>query len=169
MTHKRFAKRISRKGQAVVETAVVGLFLALLLAAVVDFGRAYFTATVVENMAGEGAAYAAKYPGNDAASAACAASVLPDNNIQDRARQVAIDRGMVIHRPSQADVRVEVLGEYLDPTDCSLRCAGTPIKVTVTYYIDDLFLPGLLGMGSITIRKSATQMILDNGPGTDCP
>jgi hypothetical protein len=165
----RLDGRVSIKGQALVETAVVGIFLALLLAAAIDFGRAYFTATVVENMAGEGAAYAAKFPGNDVASPTCAGSVLPANNIQDRARQVAIDRGMVIHRPSQADVRVEILGEYVDPTDCRLRCAGTPIRVTVTYYINDLFLPGLLGMGSITIRKTATQMILDNGPGTDCP
>jgi hypothetical protein len=169
MTCKRLAKRTGRKGQALVETAVLGLFLALLLAAAIDFGRAYFTATVVENMAGEGAAYAAKYPGNDVASPSCAASVLPSNNIQDRARQVAVDRGMVIHRPSQADVHVEVLGDYLDPTDCRLRCAGTAIKVTVTYHIDDLFLPGLVGMESVTIRKTATQMILDNGPGTDCP
>ncbi|MGA7733752.1 MAG: TadE/TadG family type IV pilus assembly protein [Chloroflexia bacterium] len=168
MTRIRVTKRTNRKGQAVVETAVLGLFLALLLAAAVDFGRAYFTATVVENMAGEGAAYAAKFPAKDAASPSCAGSVLPHNNIQDRARQVAIDRGMVIHRPSQADVRVEVLG-YQNPTDCRLRCAGTAIKVTVTYHIDDLFLPGLVGMSSITIRKSATQMILDDGLGTDCP
>jgi hypothetical protein len=168
MIRKRATKPNNRKGQAVVEIAVLGVFLALLLAAAVDFGRAYFTATVVENMAGEGAAYAAKFPSNDVASPSCAGSVLPSNNIQDRARQVATDRGMVIHRPSQADVRVEVLG-YQNPTDCRLRCAGTAIKVTVTYHINDLFLPGLLGMRSITIRKSATQMIIDNGPGTNCP
>ena len=168
MRRKSSTKQTSGKGQAVVEVALLGVFLALLLAAAVDLGRAYFTATVVENMAGEGASYAAKFPANDVVSPSCAGAVLPNNNIQDRARQVAIDRGMVIHRPSQADVRVEVLG-YPNPTDCHLRCAGTAIKVTVTYYIDDLFLPGILGMSNITIRKSATQMILDNGTGATCP
>ena len=161
-------KRITRKGQAVVETAVLSLFLAMLLAAAVDFGRAFYIGTVVENMAGEGANYAAAFAARDVASPSCAGSVLPYDNIQDRARQVAIDRGMVIHRPEQADVRVEVPGAGT-PTDCHVRCVGSPIKVTVTYRITDLFLPGLLGMRSIEIRKSAQQMILRNGVGATCP
>src|SRR5678815_4299506 len=53
------------RGQALVEMALIGLFPLLLLAAAVDFGRAYYTAVIVTNMAGEGAAYAALYPDQD--------------------------------------------------------------------------------------------------------
>lgn len=132
------------------------LILALLLAAAVDFGRAYYTALIVENMAGEGAIYASKFPHKDIVSTTC--SIVPvaaDENIQDRARRVAADRGLVIRQPAQADVAVS-------PSSCDNRCAGVPIKVTVSYTMDDLFLPGFLGMRSITIRKSASQAVLEN-------
>ena len=53
--------RRKKKGQALVEFALVGVFLALLLAAAVDLGRVFYTGVIVVNMAGEGAAYAALY------------------------------------------------------------------------------------------------------------
>jgi Flp pilus assembly protein TadG len=148
-----FRRRAKKRGQALVEFALMGLILGMLLAAAVDFGRAYYTALIVENMAGEGAAYAAKWPMNDLASQGCAGgSVQVNKNIQDRARQVASDRGLVIRQPSQADVAI-------DPPNCFDRCPGVSLKVTVTYRMNDLFLPSLLGMQSITIKKSATQWV----------
>jgi hypothetical protein len=154
--------RRAKKGQAVIEAALMSLFLAMLLAAAVDFGRAYYIGAVVENMAGEGAAYASKYPERDIASPSCGAPVETNNNIQDRARQVAIDRGTVMHSVNRASIQVE-------PAECVRRCSSTPIKVTVSYEVNDLFLPGMLGMKSITIRKSATQIIMDNGKNATCP
>jgi Flp pilus assembly protein TadG len=162
----------TRKGQALVEFALMGLFLGMLLAGAIDLGRAYYTAVVVTNMAGEGAAYASIHPGNDAnyptAGTCSQFSVQANQNIQDRARRVARDRGLIIRTPSQANVRVEVR----DPnnngnwsTNCNLRCAGRAVRVTVTYQIDDLFLPGLLGMNSITIKKSASQLITRDAYG----
>src|SRR5690348_3032557 len=59
------APRGRATGQAIVEMALMGTLLGMLLAGAVDLGRAYYTAVVVTNMAGEGAAYAAIYPGND--------------------------------------------------------------------------------------------------------
>lgn len=155
-------KRPRKRGQAIIETALVGLLLALFLAAAVDLGRVFHTALVVENMAGEGAAYAAKYPARDLISPTCSETgVLADRNIQDRARRVATDRGIMIRQPGQADVAV-------DPSNCTSRCRGVPIKVTVTYRIDDLLLPSLIGMREITIRKSATQYILESVEGESC-
>jgi Flp pilus assembly protein TadG len=152
-----------KKGQAIVETALGGLFLALLLAGAVDLGRAYHTAVVVENMAGEGASYAAKYPAKDIVSTSCSETgVLPNQNIQDRARRVASDRGIIIRQPSQANIAI-------DPPNCVNRCRGVPIKVTVTYQLNDLLLPNLLGMSSITVRNSSTQYILENVSGGTCP
>src|SRR6476660_9764989 len=53
------------RGQALVEFALMGLILGMLLASAVDMGRAYYTAVVVTNMAGEGASYAALNPEKD--------------------------------------------------------------------------------------------------------
>ena len=144
--------RVKARGQALVEFALMGLVLGMLLAAAIDFGRAYYTALIVENMAGEGAHYGAKFPANDILDQSCTVGLTVNQNIQDRARRVAADRGLVIHQPTQADIVVT-------PTNCHLRCPGVQLKVTVTYRITDLFLPSLLGMNSITIKKSATQMV----------
>ncbi len=143
-----------RKGQALLEMALLGLFLALLLAAATDFGRAFYTAVVVTNMAGEGAAFGALQPDRDANyPTGCAEfPVVANQNIQDRARRVAQDRGLVIRQPSQASVLVS-------PGNCLTRCVGQNITVTVAYTITDLFLPGLLGTQSVTIRKSSVQQM----------
>lgn len=151
-----------RRGQAVIETALVGLVLALLLAGAIDFGRVFYTALVVENMAGEGASYAAKYPDKDLTSPGCSPGVVANQNIQDRARRVAADRGVIIRQPGLADVVVT-------PSNCASRCRGVAIKVTVTYRINDLFLPGLIGMREVTITKSATQYVLDGIVSPTCP
>jgi len=155
-----------RKGQAVVEMALGGLLLALLLAAAVDFGRAFYTAVVVENMAGEGAGYAALLPDHDAnypsayPSGCAEFPVTAGQNIQDRARQVAQDRGLIIKQPSQAAVTIS-------PSNCLTRCATQNITVTVTYTMTDLFLPHLVGMNSITIRKSSVQQMSANSYAAD--
>ena len=161
LRHIRRPRKLGRKrkGQALVELALASVLLALLLAATVDFGRAYFTAVVVQNMAGEGAAYAGLQPDRDAnypnpyspGGDGCAQyAVVANQNIQDRARQVAIDRGLIIHQPSQASV-------VISPSNCMTRCVTQNITVTVSYTIDDLFLPRFLGMSNITITKSSVQ------------
>ncbi len=155
-----------------VEVALFSLLMVLLLAAAIDLGRAFYTAVVVANMAGEGAAYAALQPDHDANYPAaypsgCARNpVVAYQNIQDRTRQVAQDRGLIIRQPSQASV-------VISPADCMSRCATQNITVTVTYSIDDLFLPRLLGMNNITIRKSSVQQMTASsyaaGQNQTCP
>jgi Flp pilus assembly protein TadG len=156
--------RYKRKGQALVELALASLLLALLLAAAIDFGRAFYTAVVVENMAGEGAAYAALQPDHDAnyPSGCSKNPVVANQNIQDRARQVAQDRGLIIHQPSQASV-------VISPSNCLTRCVPQNITVTVSYRIDDLFLPRLLGMSSLTISKSSVQQMTASSYAAICP
>ena len=158
------------KAQALVEMALLGLFPALMLAAAVDFGRAYYTAAIVTNMAGEGAAYAALYPDQDLSDQNC--SLLPvqlNRSIQERARRVAKDHGLVINRNDQdaATIEVTTLGFG---GDCRDRCTSRTITVRVTYTLNDLFLPGLIGLSNIPITKSATQLI-ERNPQTSglCP
>ena len=156
------------RGQAVVEMALASVMLALLLAAAIDLGRAYYTSVVVTNMAGEGALFASEYPDLDAtlpAAGACSQlGVNSNKNIQNRARQIATERGLVIKQPSQSNIRIE-------PTNCALRCDGRPITVTVSYRLDDLFLPGLIGTDVLTITKSSSmRMTTDSWTGRQlCP
>ncbi len=153
-----------RKGQALLELAVLGVLLGMLLAGVVDLGRAYYTAVIVENMAGEGASYLANAPEKDSdypAAGDCSQFVVANSNdyAQNRIRQVAIDRGLV--HPGTVSLQ-------LSPV-CSDRCVGTSVGVTVTYQISDLFLPKLVGLSSITIKKSAFQLIRYKAYGATCP
>jgi len=161
--HTEGSKR-RRKGQALVEMALLGTLLGMLLAGAVDLGRAYYTAVIVTNMAGEGAAYAAINPDKDLTwpnSGNCSQfDVNAPQDIQDRAKMVAKERGLIIS-PTNATITVS-------PT-CNSRCTENTITVQVTYRINDLFLPGLLGMRSITIRKSASQLITRNAYAANCP
>lgn len=159
-----------RKGQALVEFALMGLMLAMLLAGAVDLGRAYYTSIIVDNMAGEGAAYAALYPDRDinypTAGTCSKFAVVANQNIQDRAKKVATDRGLII---SSNRATIEVLNSSGQTSICSTRCAGSLITVRVTYQITDLFLPKLVGMNSITIRKSASQRLQTSAYNSTCP
>jgi hypothetical protein len=150
--------------------ALLGLFPLLLLAAAVDFGRAYYTAVIVTNMAGEGAAYAALYPDQDYSDQTC--SILPvalNRSIQERARRVAKDHGMIIQLSDQdaASIQVTTVGYG---SNCRYRCTGRTITVRVTYTLNDLFLPALIGFPSIPISRTATQVIeRDPEQGGSCP
>jgi Flp pilus assembly protein TadG len=157
--------RPKRRGQAVAEVALLSVLLALLLAGAVDYGRAFYTSVVVTNMAGEGASYAAIYPDQDADALNNFCSIIrpvPSHKaIQERARRVAKDRGLIIERGDQNLAQITVTTEGYG-TDCSHRCAGRTIVVRVTYTLDDLFLPGILGIHTIPITKSASQEIMTN-------
>ena len=153
--------RKARKGQALVEFALLGLLLGMLLAGALDLGRAYYTSIIVDNMAGEGAAYAALNPDRDlnypTAGQCSQFAVVANQNIQDRAKKVANDRGLII---SNTRASVQILDASGNASTCSSRTAGSALTVKVTYQITDLFLPGLLGLNSITINKSSTQVLM---------
>ena len=154
-------RRPKSRGQAVVEMALVSLILGMVLAAAIDFGRAFYTATVVTNMAGEGAAYAAIYPDRDAEPGQQYCSIFTVEqrvSIQERARRVAKDRGLSIERGDQDLAQIAVTTDG-HGASCSDRCPGRTITVRITYNLDDLFLPGFLGFDSIPITRQASQMI----------
>lgn len=164
----RGRRRQRRRGQALVEMALLGVLLGMLLAGAVDLGRAYYTAVIVTNMAGEGAAYASLFPDKDQnfpnppSGSACSQFTVPVNDyIQSRVKRVAIDRGLVVDTSRVTSIVVS-------PTTCSNRCAGNNITVRVTYVINDLFLPGLLGMRNIRITKSSSQRIAVNAYNAGC-
>jgi len=148
--------RRSRKAQSLIEFAFGALLLVLLLAAAVDFGRAFYTYVVVQNMAGEAASFLAGQPDNDYTSGHYAG---PDNNtFQFRARNVAARVMGAIINPNNVNINsdpnprngTDVWVDVAQPS----RCAGTPFTVTVRYHIQDLFFPAFLGMNEITVGGS---------------
>lgn len=58
----RLLEMVEQKGQSLVEFAFVAIFLAILLAGVADFGRAYFVFIQMRDAAQEGASYGSFEP-----------------------------------------------------------------------------------------------------------
>jgi hypothetical protein len=155
--------------------ALVSLLLAMLLAAAVDFGRAYYTDVVVTNMAAEGALYASLNPDYDKnypTAGSCSQFAVDPNgnkNIQARVKLVATEHGLVIKQGDLSVISTTITTPLFSPPDaCSNRCFGRRIQVQVKYTIHDLFLPRLLGMNSITIVESASQQIQRDAYAGSC-
>jgi len=154
--------RQSRKAQSLVEFALAGMLLFMLLAAAVDLGRAYYTYIVVENMAGEGAAYLSQNPDNDCRPSGCSGNI--NNTFQGRARNVAVSAGRVInptHIVPATAVRVNIAQNQ--------RCAGRQFQVSVGYDMDDLFFPALLGVRKLTIGATSQSSFWSSGLSAVCP
>ncbi len=128
--------RYRQKGQSLVEFALLLPLLILILSGLLDLGRVYYVLVTLEDMAAEGAAYAAIHP-YDA------------GGIWSRASQAS--GGMITVSPDDVDV------DYPP-----VMYVGAPITVTVRYsfrcitpFVSDLF-PG----GVILLRGTATQAII---------
>jgi Flp pilus assembly protein TadG len=153
--------RHSRKAQSLIEFALGGILLVMLLAAAVDFGRAFYTYVVVQNMAGEGASYLAQEPDNDITSGTFHG--LNSDTFQYRARNVAArvmgsiispENVHVTNTNATSDVRFDVAQ--------SDRCAGTEFTVSVAYHLNDLFFPAFLGVNNITVGASEQSYFTSN-------
>lgn len=138
-----------QRGQAMAETAIVLVFLLLLLSVVVDAGRIMFTWLAMQNAAAEGAYYATTFRhvgttnGTDPDTIAYRA--------QNESPSVLLDW----NKPGTT-----IAVTYL-PTR-STQLAGDFVTVTVTYPFEMVGpLPGLLGFPeNIPISASATQVVL---------
>lgn len=136
-------------GQALVESAIVFVVLILILMALVDFGRAFFTYLALQNAAAEGATYGMFHPTWQEPGD----NVNPDN-IEYRVRHES-ENGLV----DWSTITVTV--ESLFPTP------GNQITVTVAYDFD-LITPvsqAIARNDEITLQASAIQTIIrDDAP-----
>jgi Flp pilus assembly protein TadG len=158
--------RHHRKAQSLVEFALGGILLMMLLAAAVDLGRAYYTYIVVENMAGEGAQYLSLKPDADIVIN----NQLPlDATFQGRARNVAVKSQSMVISPTWVNPAADVVLE--PPVAQSNRCAGKQFNVVVTYHLNDLFFPAFLGFQNLPISaKSSSAFYRDSASANAvCP
>ncbi len=128
MGEKMFKRQ---KGQSIVELALILPVFLVMLALVVDGGRAYYRYSQVQQIAREAAFYGATHGGNVAA-------------VEAEAREHAASMGMEL---SRLEVRVHECG-----------CSNNSITVTVTYHMDTILL-GIAGYPTLTLRDSAKAMV----------
>ena len=155
------AARLSREdGQSLVEFSLVLVLMLLILSAVIDLGRGYYSYIAIQNAAGEGALYAAinpRCPHSDSGPG-CA----DPNNVDFRAKNETPPGGLI------DPARINVAVTYIDGTDDyspNTVVEGTPVTVTVTYrfHLIGPFSPVFPG-GELVFTANAVQDILDLKP-----
>ena len=130
-TRKSGKQKRREGGQSLVETAVVFPILVLLLAAIVDFGRAFDAYIVLTNAAREGARFG---------------STNPEMTVDEIHELVIADimgSGTNLTPINEADIVVTVEGQTL---------GSEVVKVTVSYPVD-LWFGQLIGIPQVTLTK----------------
>jgi Flp pilus assembly protein TadG len=140
-------KYSSENGQSMMEFAFGMVFLLIILAGIVDGGRALFTYMALRDGAQEGALYGSTNPTGNA-------------EIENRVRQSSnLLTEITNDEKASTSVQINVSGP---------ACTGNAITVRVAYDnfpITMPFLGALLGSQSVPIRASVTDTILSPG----CP
>ncbi len=129
-----------KRGQSVVELALMLPILLIILLGLLDLGRVYYVMVALEDMAAEGATYAAIHPG-------------PDNEEEVRERAAAGSVGLVYVISST--VRVEY-----PPT----VAPGAPITVTVpcSFTFATPFVSAMVGSQTIELRGTAIGAVISD-------
>lgn len=137
------------RGQSLTELAIFMVFLLILLAGVVDVGRALFAYIAIRDAAQEGALVGSYDPENDC------------DVIENRVRE-------------SSDLPVDLSADYIS-IDCDFPeeyCVGGEVIVTVTYNEFPLTMPfmgTIIGNQTIDISASITDFIVTNDPDASCP
>jgi len=121
------------RGQSLVETAIVVPILFLLLAAVVDFGRAFDAYIVLTNAAREGARFGSL------------ANPLTESEIQD----------LVVDDVLGSGANITHMTEFTT-TNVVLQDNATAVTVTVSYDFD-LWFGGIIGLPTVELEKMAVM------------
>jgi Flp pilus assembly protein TadG len=121
------------RGQSLVEAAVILPILLLLVAAVVDFGRAFDTYIVLTNAAREGARFGSL------------ANPLTESEIKDLVYDDVVGSGTNITDLSS-----------FQKDDIVLQASTDVVTVTVAYNMD-LWFGGFIGLDQFRLQKSAVM------------
>jgi len=121
------------RGANLVEFALVAMLLLLLLAGVVDLGRAFHSYIVITNASREGARYGSHFP-NDLAG--IVAAVQQEANASG-VSIAAGDVGVTVPNPAHS---------------------GDTLSVQVTHHFRPIMI-GVLGMNSITMQRTTAMVV----------
>jgi hypothetical protein len=128
----------SEKGQSLTEFAISMTIFIILVAGIVDFGRAFFTYMAIRDAAQEGAAYGSVNPSHR-------------DGIVDRVLKVSSNP------LNLDDLTIEPVINF-----GGAPCSGNEITVTITYNYRIImpFLGTILGTQEIPLRASVTDYIV---------
>ena len=140
---------MAEPGQSLVEFSLMLTAVVLLLAGILDLGRAYFTFLALRDAAGEGAYYGSIYPNWHTA-----ADNSDPNNVEYRVKNSAPSGGLV----DWSTVTVKI-----DAPDTS---PANPITVTATYdyTLVTPFIGAIVGGQTLPLTASAVAEIISPGP-----
>lgn len=144
-----FINPAAERGQSLMELALMMTLLLVILAGILDIGRAYFTYVALRDAAGEGAYYGSIHPTwHDAGD-------YPNpNNIEYRVKQSAPTGGLI--NWSLATVTVQAPDTK----------PGQMVKVTVAYdyTLVTPFIGALIGSQTTQLKASSVAEIISPGP-----
>lgn len=141
--------RRSERGANLLEMALVTPVLLLLLAGVIDLGRAFYTYIIIANSAREGARLAARLP------------CYPENPTQRTLARDAIINA-AIAEAANSGVQLYPGNVSIDPNPAtSCAGAGNPIRVTVSYQYQP-WMSGITGIGSFVLSSSTVMIHFGN-------
>lgn len=126
-------------GAALVEMALVLSLLLLLLAGVVDFGRAFHGHIIITNASREGARYGSRFPFH------------PEGIVN-----------AVKHEVAESGVPPESVLVTIDPAPPQVTPDGQPIRITATYELPTVW-GGIIGTYTLTLRSTA-EMVVFSAP-----
>jgi len=137
------SSRRRQRGQSLIEIALALPILVLILAAVIDAGRAFDAYITITNAVREGARFGSKYP-------------TWDTEIKRRVANEANGTGT-----NFTQLQLTVDNVTISYPNGSMN-GGDPIRVTVTYDFP-LYFGGLIGLQRIQLRKSIDMPIMVGG------
>jgi Flp pilus assembly protein TadG len=144
--------RRRERGASLVELSLVLFILILLVAGVIDFGRAFNSYVVITNASREGARYASRRaPG----------PTLPASNYKDGIL------GAVMQETAGSSVALKNDNIEIDPDPVDETAAepGQPITVTVNYTVPTI-IAEIAGFGELPLRADTTMVIQGAEPQT---
>jgi PKD repeat protein len=149
--HRVTSRRSRRRGQALVEFALVLPAFLLLLVIAVDFGRLFFSYIEINNAAREGASYAATNPTD---TSGIQAHILQETNAQSQAGAGAISMPIVTCKDTTGATMA-----------CSAAAGGSGPGNTVTVSVDEPFtfytpLVNNFFNNNLSLGSSATAAVL---------
>ncbi len=133
-------RRRAGRGQSLVEMAIMAPILIIVLAAIVDMGRAIDVFISITNAAREGARYGSLHPTDP--------STIAYRTLNEANGSGVIITGTTL-TPANVSVTYPAGGAYV----------GNPIRVTV--YCDmPLYFGGLIGLTTLRLAKEAEMVIM---------
>jgi hypothetical protein len=138
----------SQRGQSMVELAISLVILMLLLAGVIDLGRAFFTFMAMRDAAQEGASYGALFP-----TVSKEDGTLNRTAIEQRVR--AASNSPLDMSSGDITVNISLVG--------GPPCSGTGMRVELVYANYPMIMPlfsVFMGTNTIPIRASVTDEIV---------